>query len=398
MKINLDTKKKISKSVESFVMIGIGIIVVISMIIIYMYHSTKTWKQSKLNTTYAEAPAEFVSNSISDDIVSDIEVLSDVQQELNRIAETGDMTSKSQKVYDKARSTLEKLQITSGESYDNTNRLKLYLDIKGFIDSAYNNPDSQKLQDLLGQITREVLDHDRDIDKKMASKLDTVVSDYVQLNDFLNNTLTKIGKVDHKELVIFNYVTNLGEVETKLNELSKFPKIAELKKLINKDITSIFDNNKAFKERLDWLQAKTKLDKLNGSYTKLSDIKTLKDAKRMGYTLKEQYSRDGYELDDESEISNFYYQGRIVSNSYYASDSVKLTVSVNPKWKKVEGRDTRTFEERLEDYADKVPSESDNSISSTDAERIEKNVRSNNQSNPRNSQRSQVQNNQNTSR
>lgn len=379
-------------------MIGIGIIVVISMIIIYMYHSTKTWKQSKLNTTYAEAPAEFVSNSISDDIVSDIEVLSDVQQELNRIAETGDMTSKSQKVYDKARSTLEKLQITSGESYDNTNRLKLYLDIKGFIDSAYNNPDSQKLQDLLGQITREVLDHDRDIDKKMASKLDTVVSDYVQLNDFLNNTLTKIGKVDHKELVIFNYVTNLGEVETKLNELSKFPKIAELKKLINKDITSIFDNNKAFKERLDWLQAKTKLDKLNGSYTKLSDIKTLKDAKRMGYTLKEQYSRDGYELDDESEISNFYYQGRIVSNSYYASDSVKLTVSVNPKWKKVEGRDTRTFEERLEDYADKVPSESDNSISSTDAERIEKNVRSNNQSNPRNSQRSQVQNNQNTSR
>ena len=398
MKINLDTKKKISKSVESFVMIGISIIVVISMIIIYMYHSTKTWKQSKLNTTYAEAPAEFVSNSISDDIVSDIEVLSDVQQELNKIAETGDVTSKSQKVYDKARSTLEKLQITSGESYDNTKRLKLYLDIKGFIDSAYNNPDSQKLQELLGQITREVLDHDRDIDKKMTSKLDMVVSDYVQLNDFLNNTLTKIGKVDQKELVIFNYVTNLGEVETKLNELSKFPKIAELKKLINKDITSIFDNNKAFKERLDWLQAKTKLDKLNGSYTKLSDIKTLKDAKRMGYALKEQYSRDGYELDDESEISNFYYQGRIVSNSYYASDSVKLTVSVNPKWKKVERRDTRTFEERLEDYADKVPSESDNSISSTDAERIEKNVRSNNQSNPRNSQRSQIPNNQNTSR
>ena len=56
-------------------------------------------------------------------------------------------------------------------------------------------------------------------------KLDTVVEDYVRLNDFLNNTLTKIGKVDDNNLVIFNYITNIGEVETGLNSLSKFPEI-----------------------------------------------------------------------------------------------------------------------------------------------------------------------------
>lgn len=326
-----------------------------------MYQSTKSWKHSKLNTSYADAPAEFVSNQISEDIVGDIEKLTDVQHELDKIAETGDITSKSQKIYDKVEETLKKLSITSGDSFENVKRLKLYIDISNFIQSAYDNPDSEKLQSLVGTQSREVLDHDRDIDKKFLKKLDTVVEDYVQLNDFLNNTLTKIGKVEDNNLVIFNYITNIGEVETGLNSLSKFPKINELSKLIHKDITRVFTNNRELKEQLDWLQAKAKLDRLNGEYQKLSEIKTLRDAKRLGYTLNQQYSRDGYELSDDSEISSFYYQGRFVDKSNYALKGLKLTVTIDPKWDKstkvVEKEPS--FEEKLEQSTDSVDQDKD---------------------------------------
>ena len=364
MKINLKdekVKKKIGKSVESVVIGAIVITTILCMVIVYMYQSTKSWKHSKLNTSYADAPAEFVSNQISEDIVGDIEKLTDVQHELDKIAETGDITSKSQKIYDKAEETLKKLSISSGESFENVKRLKLYIDISNFIQSAYDNPDSEKLQSLIGTQSREVLDHDRDIDKKFMKKLDTVVEDYVRLNDFLNNTLTKIGKVEDGSLVVFNYITNIGEVETGLNSLSKFPKINELSKLIHKDISRVFTNNRELKEQLDWLQAKAKLDRLNGEYQKLSEIKTLRDAKRLGYTLNQQYSRDGYELSDDSEISSFYYQGRFVDKSNYALKGLKLTVTIDPKWDKstkvVEKEPS--FEEKLEQSTDSVDQDKD---------------------------------------
>ena len=364
MKINLKdekVKKKIGKSVESVVIGAIVITTILCMVIVYMYQSTKSWKHSKLNTSYADAPAEFVSNQISEDIVGDIEKLTDVQHELDKIAETGDITSKSQKIYDKAEETLKKLSITSGDSFENVKRLKLYIDISNFIQSAYDNPDSEKLQSLVGTQSREVLDHDRDIDKKFMKKLDTIVEDYVQLNDFLNNTLTKIGKVEDNNLVIFNYITNIGEVETGLNSLSKFPKINELSKLIHKDISRVFTNNRELKEQLDWLQAKAKLDRLNGEYQKLSEIKTLRDAKRLGYTLNQQYSRDGYELSDDSEVSSFYYQGRFVDKSNYALKGLKLTVTIDPKWDKstkvVEKEPS--FEEKLEQSTDSVDQDKD---------------------------------------
>ena len=123
----------------------------------------------------------------------------------------------------------------------------------------------------------------------------------------------------------------------------------------------MFTNNRELKEQLDWLQAKAKLDRLNGEYQKLSEIKTLRDAKRLGYTLNQQNSRDGYELSDDSEISSFYYQGRFVDKSNYALKGLKLTVTIDPKWDKstkvVEKEPS--FEEKLEQSTDSVDQDKD---------------------------------------
>lgn len=342
MKINLKSKKaqrRISRSIESVVALSLLATIVLIMLILYLYNSTKSWKHSRLNTAYADAPAEFVSNQVSEDIVGDIEILSSVQNELTKIEKNGDITSKSQKIYDSANSVLQKLKIDSGESYENTERLKTYIEINNFVNSAYKEPNADKLRDLISKQTRQVLDHDRDIDKKFLNKLDDVVQNYIKVNEFITNVLPALGNVKDNSLIVHNSVTTLGEFDAKISEVSIFPKMEELRKLIKKDIDKILDNNKELQEQLEWLKAKTKLDGLKGDYVHLSDIKTVKDAKEHGYEIIDLDQKDDQELQDDSLIKSFHYEDNEIPSSRYALKALKLQVKVDAKWKKKENKD-----------------------------------------------------------
>lgn len=342
MKINLKSKKaqkRISRSIESIVALSLLATIILSMLILYLYNSTKSWKHSRLNTAYADAPAEFVSNQVSEDIVGDIEILSSVQNELTKIEKNGDITSKSQKIYDSANSVLQKLKIDSGESYENTERLKTYIEINNFVNSAYKEPNADKLRDLISKQTRQVLDHDRDIDKKFLNKLDSVVQNYIKVNEFITNVLPALGNVKDNTLIVHNSVTTLGEFDAKISEVSIFPKMEELRKLIKKDIDKILENNKELQEQLEWLKAKTKLDGLKGDYVHLSDIKTVKDAKERGYEIIDLEHKDDEELQDDSLITSFHYDGNEIPSSRYALKTLKLQVKVDTKWKKKENKD-----------------------------------------------------------
>lgn len=342
MKINLKSKKaqkRISRSIESIVALSLLATIILSMLILYLYNSTKSWKHSRLNTTYADAPAEFVSNQVSEDIVGDIEILSSVQNELSKIEKNGDITSKSQKIYDSANSVLQKLKIDSGESYENTERLKTYIEINNFVNTAYKEPNADKLKELISKQTRQVLDHDRDIDKKFLSKLDSVVQNYIKVNEFITNVLPALGNVKDNTLIVHNSVTTLGEFDAKIAEVSIFPKMEELRKLIKKDIDKILENNKDLQDQLEWLKAKTKLDGLKGDYVHLSDIKTVKDAKERGYEIIDLDQKDDQELQDDSLIKSFHYDGNEIPSSRYALKTLKLQVKVDAKWKKKENKD-----------------------------------------------------------
>lgn len=342
MKINLKSKKaqkRISRSIESIVALSLLATIILSMLILYLYNSTKSWKHSRLNTAYADAPAEFVSNQVSEDIVGDIEVLSSVQNELSKIEKNGDITSKSQKIYESANAVLQKLKIDSGESYENTERLKTYIEINNFVNTAYKEPNADKLKELISKQTRQVLDHDRDIDKKFLNKLDDVVQNYIKVNEFITNVLPALGNVKDNALIVHNSVTTLGEFDAKISEVSIFPKMEELRKLIKKDIDKILENNKDLQDQLEWLKAKTKIDGLKGDYVRLSDIKTVKDAKERGYEIIELEHKDDEELQDDSLIKSFHYNGNEIPSSRYALKTLKLQVKVDAKWKKKENKD-----------------------------------------------------------
>lgn len=342
MKINLKSKKaqrRISRSIESIVALSLLATIVLIMLILYLYNSTKSWKHSRLNTAYADAPAEFVSNQVSEDIVGDIEILSSVQTELSKIEKNGDITSKSQKIYDSANAVLQKLKIDSGESYENTERLKTYIEINNFVNTAYKEPNADKLKELISKQTRQVLDHDRDIDKKFLSKLDDVVQNYIKVNEFITNVLPALGNVKDNTLIVHNSVTTLGEFDAKISEVSIFPKMEELRKLVKKDIDKILENNKDLQDQLEWLKAKTKIDGLKGDYVRLSDIKTVKDAKERGYEIIDLEHKDDEELQDDSLIKSFHYDGNEIPSSRYALKTLKLQVKVDAKWKKKENKD-----------------------------------------------------------
>lgn len=331
------TKRRLTKS--GWVVVGLSSIsaLTLSGAIVYMYNQTKTWTKSSLGAAYADVPAEFVQDLISPDSVDNVEKLAKVQTFLNKIEQDEtikDMTMAKSVVSD-AKSVLEKLKISSGEAFENTSRLDDYISIIDYEGRAYTEPDTTILQTLLNAENTRVLDHHRDIDRTMLKKLQAIVEDYEKVNSFLSGDLSQIGEFKDGTLTLKSSVTDLSGVLSQMSNLKHYPAIQSLYDVLSKSSSKALENNKKLEEQLTWLKAKTTLQNLSGDYVKLSDIKTVKDAKALGYDIKDE-KRDGYELDETSPIKTFTRNEQVIDTSKYVKKTVKLTVTIDPKWKKIE--------------------------------------------------------------
>lgn len=331
------TKRRLTKS--GWVVVGLSSIsaLTLSGAIVYMYNQTKTWTKSSLGAAYADVPAEFVQDLISPDSIDNVEKLAKVQTFLNKIEQDEtikDMTMAKSVVSD-AKSVLEKLKISSGDAFENTSRLDDYISIIDYEGRAYTEPDTTILQTLLNAENTRVLDHHRDIDRTMLKKLQAIVEDYEKVNSFLSGDLSQIGEFKDGTLTLKSSVTDLSGVLSQMSNLKHYPAIQSLYDVLSKSSSKALENNKKLEEQLTWLKAKTTLQNLSGDYVKLSDIKTVKDAKALGYDIKDE-KRDGYELDETSPIKTFTQNEQIIDTSKYVKKTVKLTVTIDPKWKKIE--------------------------------------------------------------
>lgn len=331
------TKRRLTKS--GWVVVGLSSVsaLVLSGAIVYMYNQTKTWTKSSLGAAYADIPAEFVQDLISPDSVDNVEKLAKVQTILNKIEqdETIKDMSMAKSVVSDAKSVLEKLKISSGEAFENTSRLSDYISIIDYEGHAYTEPDTTTLQTLLNAENTRVLDHHRDIDRTMLKKLQTIVEDYEKVNSFLSGDFKQIGEFKDGTLTLKSSVTDLSGIMSQMSNLKHYPAIQSLYDVLSKSSSKALENNKKLEEQLIWLKSKTTLQNLSGDYVKLSDVKTLKDAKVLGYDIKEE-NKDGYELDETSPIKTFTRNEQVIDTSKYVKKTVKLTVTIDPKWKKIE--------------------------------------------------------------
>lgn len=312
--------------------ISIIILSLISLLIIgllFWYNKTNQWLNVEFDTKLSEISPEFVSDNRSLELEDDLKEFQKLNDEIIKIQKNNRLTNNSINIYNKTNDLINKYKLKTGSVVNKNNQLKLYIDIYEFEKNAYNNIDYKKLNDLHSKINKEVLEHNNDFDKTLLNNLSNIISDYNNLNQFINQ-ISNYGEIKNNTIMINTKVHDFNNLD--FTKVGKFQYIQNLKRLF--DTSDVIENNKQLEEEQNWKNIKKQLETFNKKeYTQVKDIKKAKDARNFTIIYEQ---KDGYELDLDSEVIKVEYNGKTLTNSTYVKNSKNIKVYISAKYKKIE--------------------------------------------------------------
>lgn len=332
-----ESKKKLKKQDKRYLIVlacGLGSILILVGLIIYQYRSTSSWSSSKLSSSLSDVPAEFVQDNLSIGAVDDIELLAKVTRQLERVDKDKTVADRSTtaKLVESAKEVLARTGIDRGTMVENVTRLESYVQILDFLDSAYILPDSKQLEQLTQLETTRVAETNRDIDKEMLKRLETVVKDYSGLNYFLTNVLSQYGSIKDSTFVVSKSVDDFSSLVEEAESYKKYAAVSSLISLIEKEGKGVVENNKQLAHQLSWLAFQTKLTNQKSNYVSASSITTLAEARSKGFVLEGLTKRSGFLISDSSPVSSLWVNGSSVPNTSYILSGVAVTAVISPKY------------------------------------------------------------------
>lgn len=332
-----ESKKKLKKQDKRYLIVlacGLGSVLILVGLIIYQYRSTSSWSSSKLSSSLSDVPAEFVQDNLSIGAVDDIELLAKVTRQLERVDKDKTVADRSTtaRLVESAKEVLARTGIDKGTMVENVTRLESYVQILDFLDSAYILPDSKQLEQLTQLETTRVAETNRDIDKEMLKRLETVVKDYSGLNYFLTNVLSQYGSIKDSTFVVSKSVDGFSSLVEEAESYKKYAAVSSLISLIEKEGKGVVENNKQLAHQLSWLAFQTKLTNQKSNYVSASSITTLAEARSKGFVLEGLTKRSGFLISDSSPVSSLWVNGSSVPNTSYILSGVAVTAVISPKY------------------------------------------------------------------
>jgi hypothetical protein len=319
-------KKHIQRNV-SYIILGLITLIIIGLA--FWYNESSKWLNIGFDTKLAEISPEFVSDNRSLELEDDLKEFQKLNDELVKIQKNNRLTNKSKDIHNKTNELIAKYKLKTGSVVDKNNKLKLYIDIFNFQQTAYNNIDYKKLNELHSKINTEVLEHNNDFDKTLLNNLSNIIDDYNKLNNFIEQ-ITNYGQIKNKSIMIKTNVHDFSNLD--FTKVGKFQYIQNLKRLF--DTSDILENNKLLEEEANWKNIKKQLETFNKKeYTQVKDIKKAKNAQNFTIVYEQ---KDGYELDLDSEVIKVEYNGETLTNSTYVKNSKNIKVYISAKYKKIE--------------------------------------------------------------
>lgn len=332
--------KRFTKS--SLLLITIGALVVggVSSTVVYKYQKTKHWESTVLTKSYDKLPPELVSNHISrNDIkrAKEIVELSDFITSLQKKEGLSTTDKATIKDYLKDEKSLTK-GLTSTDLKDKFAYLHWLTDTQNFIESAYANPNSQILNNLIGQSSK----YSSSIDNSYKKQLSSIGDDYTALNKFLDETIQVLGTFTNNTLTI---KTAVDASDTKLmikamdkNDLTRFKPVKKFKELLESDkYQKLLDSNRRYQDKQAWLKYKAAFESLTKSqFYPASSIKTLEDARNLGLSVVNADTRQGYVLQPNSKVTKLTLSdGTTVHDDQYIKYGTPLNVTIAATYMKL---------------------------------------------------------------
>ena len=318
--------------------------IVIGFIIYTRYNQTVKWRDVDLTGKEADVPPEFAKNTYSFDMISDINKLSNVTTLLKEVENHNGLTSENiqqaRSALKQSESILKEYKITGGESYQNQENLKLDIDVYDIEQSAYDKPNAKKLSDIINRVHQRNLTKETTVDTEMLKRLNIIAQDYNKLNEYVNKYIPEIGTINNNVVTVKTSINQklttdmLNNLEN--NNLTKFPNIKKLQTLLSSaSWSNVIRNNNRLKEKESWDNTIKIFDTLSkGEYIAVSDIKTLKDARHEGFSIKGLVSRTRYNILQDSPVSYIMVDGNKVTDGQYIYKLAHVTVYIDPTYEK----------------------------------------------------------------
>ena len=375
--------KRFTKS--SLLLITIGALVVggVSSTVVYKYQKTKHWESTVLTKSYDKLPPELVSNHISrNDIkrAKEIVELSDFITNLQKKEGLSASDKTTIKDYLKDEKRLTK-GLTSTDLKDKFTYLHWLADTQNFIESAYSSPNSQTLNNLIGQSSK----YGSSIDNSYKKQLSSIGDDYTALNKFLDETIQVLGTFTNNTLTI---KTSVDASDTKLmikamnkNDLTRFKPVKKFKELLESDkYQKLLDSNRRYQDKQAWLKYKAAFESLTKSqFYPASSIKTLEDARSLGLSVVNADNRQGYVLQPISKVTKLTLSdGTTVHDDQYIKYGTPLSVTIAATYMKLPesssssssssaSSSSRTSSSNSSTYSSSMPSRTESSSSQTES-------------------------------
>lgn len=335
-------KKLFHKFWFRLLLINLLIIGGLSGIIIYRYSKSQTWNSSILANTQNNIDPEFARNTYSPEMTRDLRSLSRVNDVLQTAQRNGVLAEQdreqARQVYQNANSILRKYKIKNGQSKDQVDCLKVYLDVDDFLDSAYKIPNAKAVNDLIGRVSNENLHNAEAINNNYLKKLSNVAASYNKLNDFIADAFNTLGIsnngiIDVKADVSASDVRSLNK-EISKNDLTRYSAVRKFKKLINGlHMTHVIDRNNSQKAKDKWAKALHVFSAMSQSqYQSVSSINDVADAKKAKIQIDTANVDTSRTLSDDSSVVKLTLHGTELSNDLYFKIGAPVVAAIKPEY------------------------------------------------------------------
>lgn len=338
--------KRVSKFVVAISLTFILVTLLISSVVYLKYRTTQEWTSSKLNTKLANVPPEFAKNTYTSEMSNDITKLGDIIKSI-KVAENNNgldvkTISTARKTLATSTTILKRYEVTTGEAVNNLNDLKLYIDIYDGEKNAYDKPDAGKISQLIATVNKKQIEKETKTNTEILKRLNSVSDDYQKLNVFLDKYIPTMGTITKDVIMvdpkITKDVTNDMKSQIDKSNLTKFPNIAQLKRIISShQWDNILETNSQAIQKSNWDTIVTAFKALTQSqYLDVSKVRTLEDATKLGLTISGNDIKTGFDLLPTSPVTLITANGTKLDTNQYVRKDATIVVTINPTYKKIQ--------------------------------------------------------------
>lgn len=295
-----------------FVIAGIAMTVSL----VYLYTSTKSWHNSNADTNFATLAPEYVSN-YPNATQKEAQALSKEVGELLTKIETDNALPDTEETLSKVKKYIEDNSIETGHLYNEWNRLKTYTTSYKILNDYKNKLDIDTFKENYTEISKMIITSNREHDKQLMTKLGGIIDYYTGLSDVITKVLPTYGEVHGTTYLVNPDISDVTDLTNALKPYNETQIVKDfIAQLTNENVT-INENYYNYTAKANYDKFKDLVSNVTGLYVQASTLKTVKDATNNGWKIPGNHKQD-------DKILTIWYNGREVSST----DWIKLNAPI----------------------------------------------------------------------